>query len=263
MVGGAVSRTSDAEEAVGGDPVLLVKGLCGTVLYDVSFEARAGRVLGFAGLTGSGREELLPLIFGNGDRHGEVRVGEHVVRPGRPSAAIDAGLALVPADRLRQGGIFDLSLAKNLTLSDLGRLRGPSGAISGKHEREEVLDWISRLDVRPGDPDLPLAAISGGNQQKVVIAKWLRMNPQVLLLDEPTQGVDVGAKARIHDLVRQTAAAGTAVVIASSDDEELCDVCDEIYVLRDGEIAARMRREEASIDKLGLMQLSGTGNVMA
>jgi ribose transport system ATP-binding protein len=258
MVGDAVRKVAVADEAPAGERVLSVDGLCGTVLYDVSFEAPAGRVIGFAGLTGSGREELLPLIFGNGDRRGEVRVGDAVLRAGRPGTAIEAGMALVPSDRLRQGGIFDMSLAKNLTLTDPGRNAGMAKAIRGRRERDEVHEWIERLEVRPSDPTLPLAALSGGNQQKVVIAKWLRMSPQVLLLDEPTQGVDVGAKAMIHDLVRKAADAGAAVVIASADDEELCDVCDEIFVLREGEIAARMSRAEVSIDKLGLMQLSPT-----
>jgi ribose transport system ATP-binding protein len=260
MVGGAVTRSAGAKAVPGGAPVLTVKGLCGTVLHGLDFEAKAGHVLGFAGLTGSGREELLPLIFGAGERLGAVEVEGRKVKAGRPQSAIDAGIALVPADRLHQGGVFDMSVTENLTLTDPGRLTGPAKAIRPGRERSEVRDWIGRLDVRPNNPDLPLAALSGGNQQKIVIAKWLRMSPKVLLLDEPTQGVDVGAKAMIHELVREAAAAGAAVVVASGDDEEICDICDTVYVLRDGEIVGELSQEQMSIDEVGRMQIVGRTN---
>jgi ribose transport system ATP-binding protein len=257
MVGGAVTHAAGEKAATGGARVLSVKGLCGTVLRGLSFEARAGQVLGFAGLTGSGREELLPLIFGAGERLGTIEVEGKRVKAARPQSAIGAGIALIPADRLHQGGIFDMSVSQNLTLTDPGRLTGPAKAIRPGRERSEVRDWIGRLDVRPNNPDLPLAALSGGNQQKIVIAKWLRMKPRVLLLDEPTQGVDVGAKAMIHALVREAAAAGAAVVVASGDDEEICDICDHVYVLRDGEIVGELAQEQMSIDEIGRMQIAG------
>ncbi|MBS1676601.1 MAG: sugar ABC transporter ATP-binding protein [Actinobacteria bacterium] len=260
MVGEAVTRVAGAKAAPGGATVLAVEGLCGTVLCDLSFEAKAGQVLGFAGLTGSGREELLPLIFGAGERLGTVAVDGRKVKAARPESAIAAGIALIPSDRLHQGGVFDMSVTQNLTLTDPGRLTGPAKEIRRGRERSEVRDWIGRLDVRPSNPDLPLAALSGGNQQKIVIAKWLRMSPRVLLLDEPTQGVDVGAKAMIHALVREAAAAGAAVVVASGDDEEICDICDQVYVLRDGAIVGELTQEQMSIDEVGRMQLVGRGN---
>jgi len=260
MLGTAVTRAVGNTTTARGDTVLRAHGLCGEVLVDVDFEAHAGEVLGFAGLTGSGREELLPLLFGARPRNGTVQVGDDVVAPGRPQDAIRRGMSLVPADRLKQGGVFDMSVRSNMTLTDLSTVRGFGGAIRKRREQGEVNDWLTRLDVRPHDPDLRLATLSGGNQQKIVIAKWLRRHPRVLLLDELTQGVDVGAKAMIHALIRQAAEAGTAVIVASSDDEEICDLCDRAYILREGHIAAELSQREMTIDEIGRLQLSLNGS---
>jgi ribose transport system ATP-binding protein len=167
---------------------------------------------------------------------------------------MEAGIALVPADRHRQGGVLPMSLKENITVTDLRRHRR-FGAIHHAAEREEVQEWLSALDVRPAVATLALDSLSGGNQQKIVIAKWLRMKPRVLLLDEPTQGVDVGAKAAIHALIRQAAEGGAAVVIASSDDEEIADTCDRALVFNDGRIVAELEGPELSMEELGRMQL--------
>jgi ribose transport system ATP-binding protein len=156
--------------------------------------------------------------------------------------------------------MFDMSLLENCTIPDLRNFRARSGALRKRREVAEVQAWLDRLDVRPPDPDVTLASLSGGNQQKVVLAKWLRLDPRVLLLDEPTQGVDVGAKATIHRLIRDAANAGAAVVIASSDDEEICDLCDRALVLRAGAIAADLTRERITMDELGRLQLSGSAS---
>jgi ribose transport system ATP-binding protein len=256
MLGEAQTRAVSSSRTARGKVVLRARGLTGTVLDGIDFDAHAGEVVGFAGLTGSGREELLPMLFGARPREGSVEVGDHPVEAASPTAAIRAGIALVPADRLRQGGVFDMSVSSNLTLTGVGRLRGRFGAISAAREAREVRDWLGRLDVRPRDPDLKLATLSGGNQQKVVIAKWLRLAPRVLLLDELTQGVDVGAKAMIHALIRSAAEEGAAVVLASSDDEEICDVCDRVHILREGRIAAQLTQQEMTIDEIGRLQLS-------
>jgi ribose transport system ATP-binding protein len=203
------------------------------------------------------------MLFGARPRHGTIRVGDQVVPPASPQAAIRRGVALVPADRLRQGGVFDMPVSSNLTLTGMRPVRGRSGAISRHAERREVGHWLNKLDVRPPDPDRRLATLSGGNQQKVVIAKWLRLAPKVLLLDELTQGVDVGAKAMIHALIRSAADDGAAVVLASSDDEEICDLCDRVYVLREGRIGAELSQQEMTIDDLGRLQLSRGGTARA
>jgi ABC-type sugar transport system ATPase subunit len=139
---------------------------------------------------------------------------------------------------------------ENMTLAGLRRLRRRAGQIDFAAERREVGDWVQRIALRPADPERPLELFSGGNQQKVVLAKWLRDEPRVLLLDEPTQGVDVGAKAAIYELVREAAARGAAVLIASSDTAELASVCDRVVVLRDGAACAEIEGPELTEERL-------------
>jgi ribose transport system ATP-binding protein len=258
MIGGAVLRSSAPARPREGTPVLEARGLTGREVRGVDFDAHAGEVLGFVGLTGSGREEILQLLFGALPRHGVVRVAGSDVRPGSPRASVKRGMALVPANRHRQGLILEMSVRENCTLTDLRPFRTRLGAIRRRGELAEVSSWLTRLDVRPRDPTRTLAQLSGGNQQKVVLAKWLRLEPRVILLDEPTQGIDVGAKALIHGLIRKAADDGAAVIVATSDDEEIRDVCDLAYVLRDGELVAVRERSELSIDELGLLKHGGT-----
>ena len=149
-----------------------------------------------------------------------------------------------------------MSLQENVTLTDLGR-HTSRARLSHSKERAEVEEWLTKLDVRPPVAEAALDSLSGGNQQKIVLAKWLRTSPRVLLLDEPTQGVDVGAKASIHALVRRAADEGAAVVIASSDDEEIEDTCDRVLVLRDGHLAGELVGDQVSLEALGRLQLAG------
>jgi ribose transport system ATP-binding protein len=257
MVGGEVLQvrggaTTGAVEGAG----LAIERLSGSVLREVSLRAHAGEILGIAGLTGSGRDELLPLIFGASERTGgQVRIAERSVPPGHPEAAIAAGAGYVPAERHRFGSVTTLSVRENLTLTDLRRHESRIARLRRRDERAEVDKWITSLDVRPSDPEARFSLLSGGNQQKIVLAKWLRMNPRVLLLDEPTQGVDVHTKAVIHGLARRAAGAGTAVVIASSDDAELCDTCDQVVVIRDGRIAGQLRGDAITTPDLARLQL--------
>jgi len=244
-------RAARADQA---EAVLSVTGLRGTVVDGVDLQVRRGEVLGIAGLTGSGREELLPLLFGHLPRAGDVRLGGRLV-PAHPRGAMRAGLALVPADRRAQGAVFGMSLQQNCSLTDLRPFVNRLGLVSRSREHAETDRWIRRLDVRPARSDAIFGSLSGGNQQKVVLAKWLRRRPSVLLLDEPSQGVDVGAKAVIHALARQVAAEGASVVIASSDDSELCDTCDRVLVMRDGLIVGEVEVEGLTAEELGRLQL--------
>jgi ribose transport system ATP-binding protein len=243
-------RTPDST----GEIALDVSGLNGTVVEGVDIRVRRGEVVGIAGLTGSGREEILPLIFGVASRSGEVRLGGRPV-PANPRRAMRAGLALVPADRRGEGAILEMAVRENFSLTDLRRFATRFGFLSRARETNEVREWIRRLDVRPARPDALFGALSGGNQQKVVLAKWLRRRPTVLLLDEPSQGVDVGAKAVIHALARQVAADGASVIIASSDDSELCDTCDRVLVMRDGRIVAEVDGARLTTEELSRLQL--------
>jgi ribose transport system ATP-binding protein len=255
MVGGEELRPAHERVYRGGDEVALeVRGLRGLEVDGIDVEARRGEVLGIAGLTGSGREEVLPLLFGVASRGGEVRLDGRAV-PAEPRGAIAAGMALVPADRRGEGAIVGLTVRENCTLTDLKRHSARTGMLNRSAERSEVGDWIERLDVRPRRPDAVFGTLSGGNQQKVVLAKWLRRTPRVLLLDEPTQGVDVHAKATIHALAREVAAEGAVVVIASSDDNELCDTCDRVVVMRDGAVVAEVQGDRLTPEELGRLQL--------
>jgi ribose transport system ATP-binding protein len=227
------------------------------VVDNVDLDADAGEVLGVAGLTGSGREEILQLVFGHSTRDGDVIANGTLVRPCRPPEAMRAGVAYVPADRRGQGSIETMSVQENCTLTELQRHTRSAFRLSRAAESDEVKGWITQLDVRPDDPHAVFATLSGGNQQKVVIAKWLRTNPAVLLLDEPTQGVDVASKAVIHHLARNAADKGAAVVIASSDENELCDVCDRVIVLKDGRVAAELSGTSLTPHAIALAQLGG------
>ncbi len=231
-----------------------VSGLSGTVVDDVDLEARRGEVLGIAGLTGSGREEILPLLFGVASRAGSVRLAGRPV-PAHPRGAMRAGIALVPADRRGQGAVLGMTLRENCSLTDLRPFSTRLGFLSRARERRDADEWIERLDVRPARSDAIFAFLSGGNQQKVVLAKWLRRRPKVLLLDEPSQGVDVGAKAVIHALARQAAEDGASVIIASSDDAELCDTCDRVLVMRDGRVVTEVEGARLTTEELGRLQL--------
>jgi ribose transport system ATP-binding protein len=258
MTGGeSLTARGDARPVGREDGLLTVDGLCGAVLDDVSLRAHGGEVLGVAGLTGSGREELLPLLFGAVRRRGgDIRVAGTALAAERPPAAIAAGMAFVPADRHTAGSVTSLSVRENLVLTDLGRHETQFGALRRRSERAESREWIASLDIRPREPDAPLMSLSGGNQQKVVLAKWLRVRPRVLLLDEPTQGVDVHAKATIHRLARKAANGGAAVIVASSDDEELCECCDRVIVVRDGGIAGELAGDRVNARELARLQLA-------
>jgi ribose transport system ATP-binding protein len=235
--------------------LLVTRGLSGTIVDGVDISVAGGEVLGMAGLTGSGREEILGLIFGAQERDGDVHVAGKPLPSGDPRAAMKQGVGMVPADRHSDGSIEPLSVRFNVTLTDLGRNTNQLGVLRTGRERAEVRDWIERLDIKPPRPDNEFSLLSGGNQQKVLMAKWLRLNPKVLLLDEPTHGVDVHSKAVLHNLAREAASKGTAVIIASSDDEELVDVCDRVLILRDGQIAGELEQAAISLEAISRIEI--------
>jgi ribose transport system ATP-binding protein len=218
----------------------------GRRVRDVSFTLRAGEILGLAGLMGSGRTELARVLFGI-DRHdsGQLLVRGQPVSLSGPDEAIAAGLALIPEDRREQGLVLDHSVRDNLLLPLLGRIRkGP--LLDQKAGRALSKDLIERFAVKVAHPGRPVRLLSGGNQQKVVLAKWLGTDPDVLILDEPTAGVDIGTKSEILDMIRALADAGKAVIVISSEYPELLAVSDRILVLRDGSVARELRRSEVA-----------------
>jgi rhamnose transport system ATP-binding protein len=225
-----------------GRVLLQVRGLTRAgVFEDISLTLREGEIVGLAGLVGSGRSEVARALFGI-DRYdsGEVLLeGEPV--PTRPWQAVDAGLALLPEDRAGQGLILPFALRKNISLAMLPRLNR-RGFIDDRSELELARKFIDSLRIRTPGPHTPTHDLSGGNQQKVVLAKWLALAPRVLILDEPTQGVDVGAKAEIHQLIDELVQQGVAILLISSDLEEILGMSDRVLVMHGGRLVAELPR---------------------
>ena len=233
------------------DVVLTVEDLSGASVRAANLEVRASEVVGVTGILGSGREHLGELIFGSvPPDKGIIRLAGKMQKTGSPGRSISAGIALVPGDRKAKGAVMTMTVKENLTLAHLHPLRGRAGQLIGSAERQEVKSWIKQTALRPPDPDRQVSLLSGGNQQKVVLAKWLRIKPRVLLLDEPTQGVDVSAKAAIYELVARAADEGSAVLMLSSDTKELTMCCDRVIVMRDGVVAAELVGDEINEARL-------------
>jgi ribose transport system ATP-binding protein len=230
-----------------GQPVLQASGLRTGVLAGVDLEVRPGEIVGIAGITGSGREELALALFGGIPRSGTVIVDGREIAAHRPDVAVDAGLALVPAERHANAAFLDSCLRENVSIVNPGHFK-VHGLLNRRREVAEVTTWLQKLKVRPPHPERSLGTLSGGNQQKVMLARWLRQKPKVLVLDEPTQGVDVGAKADIHVLVEEAATQGAAVVVVSTDHSELTRLAERVVVLRNGRVAEVLRRPHIDPD---------------
>ncbi len=256
IVGSDLGERRQRTRSPFGDVRLRVDKLAGQRLDEVSFGVRAGEILGVSGVLGSGREELAPLLFGaRRPRSGGVAVDGAALQTGDVAAAIEAGMGLVPADRARQGAALLMNVRENLTLPGLRSVQRRFGWIPRRAERAETRRWASAVDLRPPQSERPLSQLSGGNQQKVVLARWLRTEPNVLVLDEPTSGVDVGAKVAIYELIRDAAAHGTAVIVCSSDTKELVELCDRVIVLDQGRMTGDLcgpALTEASVLQLSL-----------
>jgi rhamnose transport system ATP-binding protein len=220
------------------------------VFTDVSFEVRSGEIVALAGLVGAGRSEVARAIFGI-DRWdaGTVEIEGRRLRRGSPTAAMDAGIALVPEDRRQQGLVMELSIERNVALASLGRVQR-FGMIPFGAERRFAADWAVKLQLRYGRLSNPVWTLSGGNQQKVVLAKWLARNPKVLIVDEPTRGIDVGTKAEVHRLLSELAAQGVAVLMISSELPEVLGMADRIVVLFEGRVTRELTRAEATEDAI-------------
>ena len=242
----ALERSFPIGPPGGGEVLLQASGI--TRLPDVknvSFELHAGEVLGIAGLVGAGRSELLRAIYGVDDRDaGEVLIDGSVSRPNRPDRAIAAGLGLAPEDRKSQALLLGWSLTKNVTLADIGRFQRIVLRVRAERAAAEV--QLRALQTTPDDSERPAQELSGGNQQKVVLARWLLRRSRILLLDEPTRGVDVAAKAELYRIITDLASHGFGVVVVSSEIEELCGLCTRILVMREGEMVADLEGSQAT-----------------
>jgi rhamnose transport system ATP-binding protein len=207
---------------------------------------RSGEVVALAGLVGSGRSEVARAVFGI-DRYdaGTVTVRGRRLKKASPTQAMAAGIGFVPEDRRQQGLVMDMSVQQNVALASLGNLRR-GGLIRVSAERAMAADWSDRLTIKYGRLTDPVAMLSGGNQQKVVLAKWLGRQPAVLIVDEPTRGIDVGTKAEVHHLLVELARSGVAVLMISSELPEVLGVADRVLVMREGRLAAEFAHADAT-----------------
>ncbi len=240
-----------AQVPIGG-PVLQVRGLSAPGrVHDVGFSVGAGEIVGLGGLMGAGRTETLKAIYGAlPGAVGEVRVAGRVVRRAGPRRAMAAGIAFVPEDRKAEGLILPFSLRDNVALSTLGRLAWLRTVLLGGRTAAAARRAVERLRIRTPGISQPVQGLSGGNQQKVVLARALQTEPRVFLLDEPTRGIDVGAKVEVYRLIGDLAGRGAAVVIASSDMLELLGICDRILVMRGGRLAGEVGRESFTQERI-------------
>ena len=257
MVGRDVNDIFHKEEAPIGDVVLEVRNLSTkNFLKDISFNVRAGEIVGFAGLVGAGRSEVMRAVFGI-DPHetGEILVNGKAVNIRNPIDALRAGMGFVPEDRKEQGLILKMSVRENASIAALASV-AKGWFIDKKAERALSDEYVAKLRVKTPSNEQKVNNLSGGNQQKVVIAKWLANHPRVLILDEPTRGIDVGAKKEIHALTSELAKQGVAVIMISSELPEVLGMSDRIYVMHDGRIKGEISRADASQESIMKMAIS-------
>jgi simple sugar transport system ATP-binding protein len=252
MLGRTLEQHAGARGHEPGPELLRVESLGRDAQFeDVSFSLRAGEVLGITGLLGSGRTALAKALFGlaPADR-GRILVAGHPVRVASPPDAIRLGIGYVPADRLTEGLFLPQSIARNIAVGSLDRLSGPAGVVSRGRTRALADEWVQRLHLVTPDPELPASSLSGGNQQRVVLARWLATAPRILILNGPTVGVDVGSKADIHAIIARLAADGMGVIVISDDIPELLAACDSILVMQSGRVTEQVARAAVDEDTL-------------
>jgi rhamnose transport system ATP-binding protein len=255
MVGRELSAIYPPREAEIGKELLRIQGLSRRDTFsDVSFSVRAGEIVGVYGLVGAGRSEIMRAVFGaDAFDSGEVILDGRPRRFHAPAAAIRGGLAYVPEDRQREGAALSLSVADNISIASLPEV-SRCGFVDRALERQRVMAFTEQLKIKAENLDAPVESLSGGNQQKVVLAKWLATAPRVLIMDEPTKGVDVGAKAAVHASLRKLSTQGIGIVMVSSDMPEILGMSDRIVVVRRGRVRAVLDANDA--DETSVMKLA-------
>jgi len=245
MVGRDVSQIFPERTSNLGDTILTVDGYTHpTEFSDISFSLKRGEILGFYGLVGAGRSEFMQALFGiTKPSGGGIEIDGSAVTLRSPADAVSHGIVYVPEDRSKQGAIGDLPIFQNVTLPSLHRT-SRRGFIKLAQEFQLAREYTERLDLRAASLDTPVGNLSGGNQQKVVIAKWLATAPKVIILDEPTKGIDIGSKAAVHEFMAELAAQGLAVIMVSSEIPEIVGMSDRVVVMREGRIATELAHAE-------------------
>ncbi len=252
MTGKAFEYQVQARGVAAGPVVLEVEGLCRDGDYhDVSFQLRAGEIVGLTGLLGSGRTELALSLFGmNPPDRGTIALQDRQIALNTNADAMDLGIAYVSEDRLTLGLILDQSITANITLTMLERLADAFGLIGARARQTHVARWVAELAIRVSNPENPVKTLSGGNQQRVVLAKWMATNPRVLILDGPTVGVDISAKDGIYEIIQRLAREGVAVLMISDGIPEVLYHSHRILVMRQGRVTTDVPTEHTSEDAL-------------
>jgi rhamnose transport system ATP-binding protein len=250
MVGRDIAAVFPKRAVPIGDVVLEVRGLHSPAIHDVSFSVRRGEILGLAGLVGAGRTELAETLFGlTPAEGGEILLHGKAVRIESPSDAIGLHIGYLPEDRRQHGVVLEMAVAANVSMASLGAV-SKSGLIDDGAERRLARQFVDQLRVKTESLYAETGSLSGGNQQKVALARWLAIEPEVLILDEPTQGVDIGSKSEIHQMMGDLAEKGMAMIMISSELPEILGMSDRIAVMRGGGIAGVLSRAEATQEKL-------------
>ncbi|SFB30312.1 ribose transport system ATP-binding protein [Lentibacillus halodurans] len=251
MIGKSVSEERFLQHHTLGPTTLEVSHLTSPGFFtDIDFTVRKGEIAGFTGLAGDGRTELFESLFGFRKKYtGEIKIGGKTVRIDHPKKALKAGLGLVPKDRKENAIIKDLNVIHNMSLSSMGHFE-KTGFVREKAEKQRFEFYKDKLNIKVQNPRLTIDKLSGGNQQKVVIAKWLEVDTDIIIFDNPTQGIDVGAKREIYQDIIELAEQGKGVIVLSSEVPELLKVCHTLYVMYQGEIAATFKGEEATEDEM-------------
>jgi rhamnose transport system ATP-binding protein len=243
-----------------GTPMLEVQNLTRAMKFeDISFEVRAGEIVGIAGLVGSGRTDVARALFGALDiDRGTVRLNGKGVRIKHPRQALSLGMIYLPEDRQHHGLLMPMSVTHNTTLTILDRL-AKNGWVRDRIEREITQEYVQKLRISLRDVSQPVRELSGGNQQKVVLSKWLLTKPKVMILDEPTRGIDIGAKSEVHRLMGELASQGLAILMISSELPEILAMSDRMIVMREGRITGRFEKAEATAERI---MAAATGQIL-
>ena len=247
MVGRELTGLFPKRENHIGNVVMRVENFCAARFRNISFEVRRGEVVGFAGLVGSGRTELARAIFGaDKKQEGTLFVNSSEITVDSPKAAIRHGIAMVPESRKTDGLVLPMSVKENISITNLNKIRGPLGWLNMRLEKKIATDLINSIGIKTPSINTSVYNLSGGNQQKVVLAKWFNTESSIIIFDEPTRGVDVGAKVEIYNLINNCAASGLGVIMISSEMVELIGMCDRVCVFNNGEIRKELTGADIS-----------------
>ena len=262
MVGRTLNQTYPERNCATDEVVLEVKNLTGNGVKDISFELHKGEILGLGGLIGAGRTELCEMLFGYQPvKSGEIILHGRAIRPARPAQAVQSGIALVPEDRKKHGIIGGMTVLDNLTLSTIGKLTR-NGMIDRKASAGYADGQVKALDIKTPGLKQKVKNLSGGNQQKVVLGRWLGAEPEILIFDEPTRGIDVGAKAEIYKLMTRLVEEGKSIIMISSEMSELLGMSDRLVILSKGRFAGTLEKEQFTQEAV-LLYSSGEGGAIS